>query len=163
MTAIYLANFEPLDDPFVDRRPDARASYSRGANFPISGREFPAGSPRSAYYYAYVPDYVSTPTIDLLWATPGGGSNNVTWLSALAAITPGDTGRLVDKVFASTNTVTTAASGDWRLTKSTITVTNTDSLAAGDLLIVRIQRDASDVSNSAKAILIAASFNYTGS
>lgn len=164
MPAVYLANFEPLTDPQVARQQLARTQHRQGLQFPISGREFPVGVPRAAYYFAYLPDYVSSPTIDLLWVQHGGAAGGtVGWLSACAAITPGDSTRVIDKVFASTNSATPAALGDGVLAKTTITVTNTDSLAAGDMLVVRIMRDANQQSCGGTALLLACSINYTGS
>jgi len=163
MTAVYLREFEPVEDHVVARAQLARPAFLAG-QFPLAGREFPLGEVRYSYYIGYVPDYVSTPTIDLLWYVQGiGATGNVTWQSNIAAVTPGDAVRLSDKTFATSgNTVTTAPSGIQQLNKSTITVTNTDSLAAGDLLIVRITRDPSNVSCGGTAVLIGISFNYTG-
>lgn len=163
MTAVYLREFEPVEDHVVARAQLAPPSFLAG-QFPLAGREFAPGVVRYSYYIGYVPDYVSTPTIDLLWYIQGAvTSGNVTWQSNIAAVTPSDAVRLSDKTFATSgNTVTTSPSGIQQLNKSTITVTNTDSLAAGDLLIVRIGRDPSNVSCGGNAVLIGISFNYTG-
>jgi hypothetical protein len=163
MTAIYLRNFEPVDDPFVARQQDAPLKHVRGEEFPFAGRVFPVGIQRYAYYYAYLPDYVSTPTLDLLWIQQGSSaSGSVAWNACVAAITPDDTTRLVDKQLAAANSVTTSALSDGRLTKSTITISNTDSLAAGDFLVVRVERDPSVITCGGTCVLIAASINYTG-
>jgi hypothetical protein len=106
---------------------------------------------------------VSTLTLDLLWCQKGAPSGGtVTWSSAVAAITPTDTTRLSDKVFAVGNFQSTTALADQLLTKTTITVSSTDSLAAGDLMIVRIYREPSTISCGGTAVLIAVSINYTG-
>jgi hypothetical protein len=163
MTAVYMRNFDPVEDALVARQRRARDIMLDGANFPISGRAFPVGDLRYAFYYGYLPDYVSTPTLDLLWTQTGAqASGNVSWVSAVAAITPGDTTRFASKAFAASNSTSTSALDDQRLQKTTITVTNTDSLAAGDLMIVRINRDPSIVTCGGTAVLIAVSINYTG-
>lgn len=164
MTAVYLREFEPVEDHVVARAQLARPSFLAG-QFPLAGREFPPGEVRNSYYIGYVPDYVSTPTIDLLWYVQGiGATGNVTWQSNIAAVTPGDAVRLSDKTFAASgNTVNSSPTGIQQLNKATITVTNTDSLAAGDLVIVRIARDPSNVSCGGTAVLIGISLNYTGS
>ena len=163
MTAVYLREFEPVEDHVVARAQLARPSFLAG-QFPLAGREFPPGGVRYSYYIGYVPDYVSTPTIDLLWyVRDAGASGNVTWQSNLAAVTPGDAMRLSDKTFATPgNTVNSSPTGIQQLNKATITVANTDSLAAGDLVIVRITRDPGNVSCGGTAVLIGISFNYTG-
>lgn len=164
MTAVYMRNFEPLDDGIVARQKRSRLTVIDGTNFPIEGRAFPVADLRYAFYYGYLPDYVSTPTVDLLWTqtgAPSGGSIN--WQSFCAAITPGDTTRFSDKAFAATaDSTSTSVLADQLLQKTTITLTNNDSLAAGDLLIVRINRNASNVTCGGTAVLIAVSINYTG-
>lgn len=163
MTAVYMRNFDPVDDGIVARQRRATDVLLDGTNFPIAGRQFPVGDLRYAFYYGYLPDYVSTITLDLLWTQTGGdASGNVSWVSAVAAISPGDTTRFADKAFATANFNTTAAIGDQLLQKTTISVTNTDSLAAGDLLIVRIYREPSLITCGGTAVLIAVSINYTG-
>lgn len=163
MTAVYMRNFEPVDDTVIARQKRAQKVLIDGTNFPTEGRAFPVGDLRYAFFYGYLPDYVSTLTLDLLWCQTGAqASGSVTWLASVAAITPGDTTRFADKVFAASNTTSTAALADQLLTKTTITVSNTDSLAAGDFLIVRVSRDPSVVSCGGTAVLIAVSINYTG-
>lgn len=163
MTAVALRNFEPVNDSVVARQKRAQALTLQGDNFPIAGRAFPVGDLRYSFYYAYLPDYVSTPTLDLLWTQTGSpATGSVSWISSLACITPGDVTRLEDKAFATSNFGTTSALADQLLQKTTITVTNTDSLAAGDLMIVRINREPSLVTCGGTAVLIAVSINYTG-
>lgn len=165
MTAVYMRNFEPVDDSIVDRQKRAQSITLDGANFPIGGKAFPVGELCYAFYYGYLPDYVSTLTLDLLWTQTGApASGTVGWQSNIAAISPGDTTRLADKALAPGNFANTSALADQLLQKSTITVSApaTDSLAAGDLMIVRFYREASNVSCGGTAVLIAVSINYTG-
>lgn len=163
MAAVYMRNFDPVDDRIVARQRRAQDIVLDGTNFPIAGRAFPVGDLRYAFYYGYLPDYVSTPTLDLLWTQTGApASGNVQWVSAVAAITPGDTTRFADKAFANPNNTSTSALADQLLQKTTITVSNTDSLAAGDLLIVRINREPSLTTCGGTAVLLAVSINYTG-
>lgn len=163
MTAVYMRNFEPPDDSVVARQKRARPVFLDGDNFPVSGLGFPVGDLRYAFYYGYLPDYVSTLTIDLLWTQTGSpATGSVSWISGVAAITPGDVTRLADKAFATGNFQNSSALADQLVQKTTITVTNTDSLAAGDLLIVRIYREPSLVTCGGTAVLIAVSINYTG-
>lgn len=164
MTSVALRNFESADDAQVARQQDAAPTYLRGASFPIGGRAFTTARRLNAYYYAYVPDYVSTPTIDLLWYITGAQSTgSVSWVSRIAAISPGDAVRLSDKAYATGNFTATSVLDEQILTKTTITVTNTDSLAAGDLVVVNIYREPGNVTCGGTAVLIACSFNYTGS
>lgn len=164
MPAVYMRTFEAYEDDLIDRQ-QAAVRRNLVGNFPIAGRAFPVGVQRYAFFRGYLPDYVSTLTLDVLWYIAGANTaGNVTWITNCAAITPGDVGRLSDKAFSSsTNSVTTAPSGTERLNISTVTITNTDSLAAGDLLIVRVARDPGNATCGGTAVLIGASINYTGS
>jgi hypothetical protein len=163
MTAVYMRNIDPVDDGIVARQRRAQDVLLDGTNFPIAGRAFPVGDLRYAFYYGYLPDYVSTLTLDLLWTQTGSpATGSVTWVSGVAAITPTDVTRFADKAFATSNTQNTSALADQLLTKSTITVSNTDSVAAGDLMIVRVNRDPTIVTCGGTAVLIAVSINYTG-
>ena len=163
MTAIYLRNIEPVDEGIVAKQKRAHTTVLTGTNFPISGRAFPVGDLRYAFYYGYLPDYVSTPTLDLLWTQTGApASGNVSWISSVAATSPGDTTRFADKAFATSNFNTASVLADQVLQKTTISVTNTDGLAAGDLLGVRIYREPAVVTCGGTAVLIAVSINYTG-
>lgn len=163
MTSVYMRTFEPVDDSIVARQKRASDIVLDGTNFPIAGRAFPVGDLRYAFYYGYLPDYVSTPTLDLLWTQTGSpATGNVSWISSVACISPGDPTRFADKAFATSNFQTSSALADQLLQKTTITVSNTDSLAAGDLMIVRINREPSLVTCGGTAVLIAVSINYTG-
>lgn len=164
MTAVYLRSFDPVDDAIVARQRRAQSQVIDGVNFPINGRAFPVGDLRYAFFYGYLPDYVSSPTLDVLWCQVGApaSAGSVSWISHVAAITPGDTTRISEKAFTTGNFANDSALADGLLQKTTITVTNTDGLAAGDLLIVRIYREPGLTSCGGTALLLALSINYTG-
>lgn len=163
MPAVYLRSFQPFDDDQVARQQVATPVTLFG-EFPLAGRSFPVGVQRYAYFYGYLPDYVSSPTLTLLWYFNGPSSGTVTWIAQCAAVSDGDAGRLRDKFFStSTNTITPAPVGDERLNVDTITLTNNDGLAAGDFFVVRVTRDAGNASAGGTAVIIGASLNYAGS
>ena len=94
--------------------------------------------------------YVSTQTITikLLW-TDTVASNNVVWNAALMAMTSGDAALLETDSFDTANATTTAASGTiGRPVTTSITMTNKDSVAAGDICTLRISRDANNASDT---------------
>jgi hypothetical protein len=104
--------------------------------------------------------------VKLLWMSNALNAQNVVWGAQLAAITPNaDLIPLTGKTWAAASTVTTAnnTAEARRVTESLITLANLDSVAAGDLVLLRIYRDAPNGSDTltVDAELIAISFEYT--
>lgn len=82
-------------------------------------------------------------TVDIdFWMTGTATTGNVKWEASLCVVTPGDAqGRTTDS-FATANSVTTTVNSTAKgLTRSTITISNLDSLAAEDVVILQIDRD----------------------
>lgn len=89
-----------------------------------------------------------TLTVKLMW-TNTVASNNVVWNAALMAMTSGDAALLETDSFDTANATTTAASATiGRPVTTSITMTNKDSVAAGDICILRISRNASSGSDT---------------
>lgn len=82
-------------------------------------------------------------TVDIDWYSRSGStSGNVKWDASIAAVTPGDAVSMEAKTFATANTVTTTVNGTAKgLTRSTITISNLDSLAIDDFVQLNIDRD----------------------
>lgn len=119
----------------------------------------------SAYWAFRMPEnYASAPVAKLQWKA-NATSNSVVWGVQLAAITPSDADTPNEHALATTNTATTSvnATEARRLVETSITLTNADSLAAGDWLAVRVYRVAGDGSDTCTvdAELIAVSLEYT--
>lgn len=109
-------------------------------------------------------DYGSAPVLKLQWQL-NAITNAVVWTGRIAAITPSDAETPNEKAAGTinqqaTNVNTTEAN---RLTETTVTLTNADSLAAGDLvdlIIGRLPTDAGDTS-TVDAVLLSAELSYT--
>lgn len=126
---------------------------------------FDPATEESAYWSFRMPtDYASSPVLKLQWKA-NQASNAVVWGCQLAAITPTDADTPNEHALATTNTVTNNcnATEARRLVESSITLTNADSLAAGDFLAVRVYRVAANGSDTCTvdAELVAVSLEYT--
>ena len=89
-----------------------------------------------------------TLTVKLMW-TDTVANNNVVWNAALMAMTSGDAALLETDSFDTVNATTTAASATiGRPVTTSITMTNKDSVAAGDICTLRISRDADNASDT---------------
>ena len=117
-----------------------------GTNFPIQCLAFDAATQESAFLEFIADNYSSgNLTLDLIWEADTAGSGDVVFGGQIAAITPNtDTQDLETKAFATANTVTDSHLGttNQRLHMATITISNLDSIAAGDYVKVKIYRDA---------------------
>lgn len=108
-------------------------------------------------------DYASAPVAKLLWYT-AATSGNAVWGCRVSAVTPA-TESTIAQAFDTANTTTTAAGGTANyLVETSITLTNADSLAANDMVVVQLYRDAdnaSDTINSNDCMAVAFSIEYT--
>lgn len=119
----------------------------------------------SAYWSFRMPEnYSSSPVAKLQWKA-NTTSNSVVWGVQVFAVTPSDADTPNEHALATANTGTTAVNGTEarRLVETSITLTNADSVAAGDFVIIRVYRDAGNGSDSCTvdAELVAASIEYT--
>lgn len=90
-------------------------------------------------------------TLKIRWTAASATSGNVVWEAKLAAITPdSDSGAVASKAFATALTVTDAHLGTTaeRLHEATITISNLDSLANNDYIVLGFARDASNGSDT---------------
>lgn len=142
--------------PVLKWRPDAtnpaQFSVVEGTNFPVIGWAFDGGSTDEIIYSQFrAISYGSgNLTLDIFWYADTASTGNVVWGAAIAAITPNtDTQDIETKAFATANTVQDAHLGTTgqRLHQATITISNLDSLTAGDEVYIQIYRDASDTVN----------------
>lgn len=106
---------------------------------------YDASADESAMWSLYMPgDYASAPVLDVLYKMTSATTGSVRFEGRLAAITDGDTTDADAKAFATTNSAgdTVPATTAGKVGGFSITLTNADSLAAGDFVIVQLRRDA---------------------
>lgn len=112
-------------------------------------------------------DYASAPVVKIAWKATSATTGGVVWGVQIAAVTPGDTVNLNSaKAFATVNTAGTTVPGTaGYLTETSITLTNADSVAAGDFVVMRVSRVAADGSDTATgdAEMLQAGLSYTTS
>jgi hypothetical protein len=127
------SNYATLDSPV-------------GTNFPVPCLDFDASTDESAFFFFTATNYGSgNLTLEIFWYADTASSGNVVWEASIAAITPDtDTQDIETKSFASVNYVqdTHLGTTGQRLHKATITISNLDSIASGDSVVLKLSRDA---------------------
>ena len=117
-----------------------------GSAFPQEVLAFDATTDESCFFKFNATNYGSGDlTLRIRWYADTGSSANVVWGAAIAAITPNtDTQDAETKAFGTANTVQDTHLGTTaqRLHEAVITITNTDSIAAGDEVALKLYRDA---------------------
>ncbi|WP_433731001.1 hypothetical protein ACQP2Y_21565 [Actinoplanes sp. CA-051413] len=95
-------------------------------------------------------DYASAPVAVVQWKAASATSGGVVWDVRVSAVTTGDSVDVDAKGFGSANTATgTAPATAGYMLDTSVTLTNADSLAAGDFVVVRLARVAADGSDTA--------------
>ena len=95
-------------------------------------------------------DYASTPVAVVQWKAASATSGGVVWDVRIAAVTTGDAVDVDAKGFGSSNASTgTAPATAGYLVDTSVTLTNADSVAAGDFVVVRLARVAADAADTA--------------
>lgn len=130
----------------------------------ITTLDFDASTQENVTYQFTMPqNYASAPVLRLQWMANATAGSCV-WACKLGAVTSGDADTPVEHALATAQSATTAtnATEARRLNETTITITNTDSVAAGDLVFLLVYRDAANGSDtlSVDAELIHASLDY---
>jgi hypothetical protein len=130
----------------------AAPTITQGTNFPVPALAFDAATDEAAYFFFQAFNYGSgNLTVTLDWYADTASSGDVVWTAAIAAITPDtDSGDIETKAFATANTVTDSHLGttNQRLHRASITVSNLDSIAAGDWVCLKVTRDADNGSDT---------------
>lgn len=143
---------------------------TNGTNIPVSGLAFDAAADEAAFWKLIADNYGSgNLTLDLYWYADTGSSGTVAWETQIAAITADtDTQDIETDALATVQRFSDTHLGttNQRLHKASITISNLDSIAAGDYLIVRIARDADDTggggdSMTGDAILVLAELSWS--
>lgn len=121
-------------------------AYDRaaGTNFPVTRLLFDASATETAYFKWEAVNYGSgNITADIIWYATNATTGVVRWEVALAAITPeSDSQDAETKAFATALTVddTHLGTTSKRLHRATITISNLDSVAAGDECWLKVSR-----------------------
>ena len=123
---------------------------------PVPVLKFDGGSADTFGYWHFTADAYGSGNITatIFWIADAATSGNVVWGARLAATTQNtDTESLDVAAFAAAQTVQDAHLGTTarRLHSIDLTISNLDSLAAGDRCILEIYRDASDTVNDTMA------------
>lgn len=121
-------------------------SFVQGTNFPVPGLDFDASTEETCYFILVPRGYGSgNLTLRVFWEADTASSGDVIWGAAIAAITANtDSQDLETKSFASAQTATDTHLGTTgqRLHSVDIAISNLDSLADDDYLVVKVYRDA---------------------
>ncbi len=138
--AAFLASAFPQFDKF------------NGTNFPVTGLRYDASTAESAFWKVDPFNYASgNITCEVIWYAENATSGDVVWDVQIAAITPNtDSQDVTTKALATANTVTDSHLGTTgkRVHSATVTISNLDSIAVGDVVWVKITRDTTDAADT---------------
>lgn len=130
------------------------AQYDKfnGTNFPVSGLRYDAAADEAAFWKIDSFGYGSgNLTLDIDWQAENATSGVVRWEGAIAAITPDtDSQDVTTKAFATATTFDDTHLGTTgkRVMTAQITLSNLDSIAASDLVWIRIRRIGSNAADT---------------
>jgi hypothetical protein len=142
----------------------ARVKSSAGApmpyfyqlNFDAAQRE------QVSWQFVMPPNYLNTPIVKVQYKMLSATSGNVIWDSRIAAVTPGDATDVDAKAFAAANSVTDTVPGTaGHMKEASVTMTNADSLTAGDFVIVYLARDGATDTAAGDAEVLSVTLSYT--
>jgi len=125
-----------------------------GTNIPVVGLAFDAAAstPEAAFWTFPAINYASgNLTVRILWYADTATTNDVVWGAAIAAITPNtDTQDIETDALATENTATDTHLGTTgqRLHEVSVTVSNLDSIAANDYVVLRLRRLSNDAGDN---------------
>ncbi|MCK2219712.1 hypothetical protein MF672_038845 [Actinomadura sp. ATCC 31491] len=140
-----------------------------GTSFTVSGLAYDASAAEVAYWKFNPAGYGSgNVTADVIWYadTSTTSTHGVTWQVAIAAITPGtDTQNVETKAFATAQQASTdlGSTNAQKLMKTTVTISNLDSIAADDEVWIKVTRLVSDANDdlTGDAILTSVRLSYS--
>jgi len=133
-----------------------------GSNYSLPGWAYASGSANEQLFARFRAILYASGnlTVDVDWYSRSGStSGSPTWGAALSVLTPGDAQSMETDTFATENTQSTAVNGTAKgLTRTTITVSNLDSLAIDDSVCLRLRR--TDNSMTGDAIMLGVTVSY---
>lgn len=138
-------------------------SHVTSGNFPADALVFDGTNNQAAFFRFVATSYGSgNLTLTIYWYADTATSGDCVWESALACITPGDAQSVETKAFATANTTTTTTTSTADgLNTTVITITNLDSIAAGDLAWLRIRRLSAGNTMGGNAMFLGATLAYS--
>jgi hypothetical protein len=127
-----------------------------GSNFSVSGLAFDGGSTNESVFFKFIAhNYGSgNVTVTVYWYADTASSGNVQFGAGISVITPNtDTQDIETDTFATATETQDShlATTGQRLHSMTIAISNLDSLAADDHVVLWFYRDASDTTNDTMA------------
>lgn len=142
---------------------------TNGTNFPVSGLAYDAATDEAAFWKFIATSYGSgNITLTIYWYADTGTTGNVVWEAQIACITANTDSQDVETDgLATLNFVqdTHLGTTGQRVHSAAITLSNLDSIAAGDYCTLRIARDANGTSATddmaGDAILLLATVAYS--
>ncbi len=138
-----------------------------GTNFPVSGLAFDATTAESAYWKFRAAAYsTGNLVLEIDWYADTASSGAVVWSGAISAITPTtDSQDIETDAFATATTGATTHLGTvgQRLHRSQLAISNLDSIAAEDHVILKIGRLPADAGDTmtGDAIITLATLYFT--
>lgn len=100
--------------------------------------------------FALPENYASAPVLKGIFSMASATSGNVVWAAQVWAMTPGDSADIDTESYDTANTDTEAVPGTAGYPDEfAITLTNADSMAAGDIVRIKLFRDADNGSDTA--------------
>jgi hypothetical protein len=142
----------------------ARQSPRTGSVSTLAGLRFTLSD--VAYFVFEAINYGSgNLTVDVDWYSAGGNTTGkVKWQCAIACVTPGDATAIGSRSFATaTNAETDVNSTAYGIVRTSVTVSNLDSIAARDNVTLQLKRIAStsELTGSATAVMVTVSYSDT--
>lgn len=140
---------------------------NNGTNFPVTGLAFDAAADEAAFWKFRATSYgAGNLTVTIDWYADTASSGDVIFDVQIAAITPDTDSQDVETDgLATANSVTDSHLGTTgqRVHRASVTVSNLDSLAADDLVWLRLNRDANNGSDtmSGDAIVLLVTVAYS--
>jgi len=105
-------------------------------------------TPEGVYWVFRMPqDYASGPVLKIIYSMASAVANNVEFEISLWAITDGEDGDTESYDAVNVGTAPTVPGTAGLIDEYSITLTNADSLAANDLVCIKMFRDADDATN----------------
>jgi hypothetical protein len=141
----------------------------QGTAFPVFSLAFDGTLTERAFWKVPLLSYGSgNITCTVEWYADTASSGGVTWETALAAITPNvDTQDVETKAFATVNTATQSHLGTvgQRVHTVNVTISNLDSVTAGDVVWLRVSRLPADPGDTmvGDALLLGLTLAYSDS
>lgn len=138
-----------------------------GTNYPVSGLAFDAATEQAAFVRFRAVSYGSGNLTALInWYADTASSGDIVWGISLAAITPStDTQDMETKAFATEQTVTQTHLGTTgqRSHDATLTISNLDSIAANDHVVLKVARKSAAAGDtmSGDGILVMLDVSYS--